>query len=536
MANGTTATPAERMLAAEAGDAVRFVSALLRRYDAVLQNPPFGEPVPETKPYLKAAYSWLPTRNCDLLAAFVGRGLQLCHPGVGYVGAITSRAGMFLTTFEAWRRDVLLGHRLVTLADLGYGVMEDALVEAAAYVIGRSSRQLEPSDGTDRTGSASSTQATTFVRLLKETDRPASLAAAVRADRQGDADPRVFHSVPAELHAIPGSPLAYWISPAIRQLFAKHPPVESNAGDVRVGLQTGDDFRFVRAFWEVDPSRIARSREQTKTGRRWVPFAKGGAYSPYWADIHLVVNYANDGEELRQKDGSVIRSPRYYFRPGLTWPPRTNSGFGIRILPAGVVFGHKGPTITPAVDPCAVLSLLTSRLAQACIDAMVAAGGEVSSGGASRSYEVGLVQNLPWITAIGEDPDISFLASHVARIRRHADLHDEVSRLFLAPPVLSDLLASFGLEKAVARSAAAAGDRHLRILDLTHQLERRVHELAELEEEAEAFLDNEIGPHPTSYVEGPLDEDDLRRLLETRLTRSSTHSSNGEAEREPSLT
>ena len=70
-----------------------------------------------------------------LYAAFVGRGLELCKPD-GYLGAITSRAGLFITTFEKWRRNVVLGNRLITLADLGYRVMHQAKVEAAAYVIG----------------------------------------------------------------------------------------------------------------------------------------------------------------------------------------------------------------------------------------------------------------------------------------------------------------------------------------------------------------------------------------------------------------
>src|SRR4029077_6183944 len=112
-----------RLLAASAGDAIRFLEAIRHRYDAVLMNPPFGEPVAETKRYLKAAYPWIPTKDYNLLAAFVGRGIELCQPA-GYMGAITSRAGMFLKTFEGWRTQVLLGHQMIALADLGFGVME----------------------------------------------------------------------------------------------------------------------------------------------------------------------------------------------------------------------------------------------------------------------------------------------------------------------------------------------------------------------------------------------------------------------------
>ena len=209
LADATTASPAERLLATEADDAVRFVMALLSRYDAVLQNPPFGEPVPSTKPYLKASYPWIPTKDYNLLAAFVGRGLDLCRPGVGYLGAITSRAGMFLKTFEQWRTKVLLGNHLVALADLGIGVMEQALVEAAAYVL--------------RAVTAAPEQKATFVRLLKDTDRAAGLAAALEAHRKGKPDNRIFKVSLDALDAIPGSPVAYWVSPGIQQIYKDSP-------------------------------------------------------------------------------------------------------------------------------------------------------------------------------------------------------------------------------------------------------------------------------------------------------------------------
>ena len=83
-------------------------------------------------------------------------------------------------------------------------------------------------------------------------------------------------------------------------------------------LATGDDFRFVRAFWEVDPRRIARGAAGHKGGGRWCPFAKGGEYSPYWADIHLVVDWEDDGRAShatyrRASSGSERRT---------TLPPR----------------------------------------------------------------------------------------------------------------------------------------------------------------------------------------------------------------------
>lgn len=491
LANATKASPAERLLAAEADDAIRFIEALERRYDAVLMNPPFGEPVPASKPYLRAAYRWLPSRTSDLLAAFVGRGTELCKTG-GYVGAITSRAGMFLKTFEGWREEILLGHRLVALADLGHGVMEQALVEAAAYVI--AAGKEEPGDHG------------TFVRLLSEVDRPAGLVAAIAASRTGEKDHRVF-TVPLEdLRAIPGSPLAYWMSPSVRRLFADYPSLEGNGADVRQGLATGDDFRFVRAIWEVDPASVARNRDETRH-RRWVPFAKGGEYSPFWADVHLVVHFESDGDALRAFEGSVIRNAQYYFRAGLSWPLRTASGFGPRILPAGSAFGHKGPSVFAPVESLAALQgWLQSRLVAAALGGMIAAGDTVTSGGIAKSYEVGLVQKVPWPGLSIDLSPVGDLTVQIAELRRLSDLEDETTRSFVVPALLQDRDVG-GLRASALVATSRAEQASLTALRLTAEVEHLLTDALDIDSEGEAYLNAEVGPHPESYPPGELDEE-----------------------------
>ena len=132
------------------------------------------------------------------------------------------------------------------------------------------------------------------------------------------------------------------MSPPVRRLFTDLPRLEGKWAEARQGLATADDFRFVRAFWEVNPSRIARSRERDPSGRRWCPFAKGGEYSPYWSDVHLVVDYEHDGERLREFSGlRHSGTQQYYFRPGLTWSRRTNSAMAVRVLPAGCILATK---------------------------------------------------------------------------------------------------------------------------------------------------------------------------------------------------
>jgi predicted RNA methylase len=492
VADQASSSVGERLLAAEADDALRLVEVVRNRYDAVLMNPPFGEPVPDTKPYLRAAYPWLPTKDSNLLAAFVGRGLELCKPD-GYLGAITSRAGMFLSTFEQWRREVVLHRRLQTVADLGLGVMEQALVEAAAYTIGPGA----PPDGHEAT----------FIRLLKDPDREAGLAEAIRAHRAGLSDHRVHRVRLTDLDAIPGAPLAYWMSPSLRRLFTDLPMLEGNGASARQGLATGEDFRFVRTFWEVDPRRIARSSAETRDGRRWCPFAKGGGYSPYWADIHLLVDWQREGEHLREFPGSVIRNPQFYYRPGLTWPLRTASGFGPRVFPSGCVFGHKGPVVV-GDEPEALLAWLTSRPAASLMAASQPAGDETSSGTASKSYEVGLVQKLPWPGPVVEKRTLETVIEHsvaIAERRRRDDALDETARLFTAPalPTAGRSIRESAFERwttwyraaisSIADSAAAEGC---------------FSEALELDADAMAYLNEEIGPHPDTYAHSPLDDDE----------------------------
>lgn len=490
---------ADRLLAADAGDAIRFLEAIRHRYDAVLMNPPFGEPVPQTKEYLRAAYPWIPTRDFNLLAAFVGRGIELCRES-GYMGAITSRAGMFLRTFEAWRTQVLLGHQVVTLADLGYGVMEQAMVEAAAYVV--SPKRPDA----DRPG--------VYIRLLKDTNRPEALRNAVLANQKGKPDSRVFRIPIDEFAAIPGGRMAYWMGHSISRLFKDFPPIEGSGAEVRVGLQTGDDFRFVRLAWEVDPRRIAAQREDTRRRKPWALFAKGGEYSPYWADVHLVVNWAVDGATLREFSGSVLRNQQYYFRPGLTWPPRTNSAFGIRALPAGGVFGHKGPVVFPHGDFYVALVYLRSRLVQALLDAQVAAGEETTSGGASRSYEVGLVQQLPWPFTGASDASLSQSARSLTKMASIPDQWDETTHRFCWRPP-----ASASVSEIAEAMQHALEDRTLKMLEASLTADERLLQMLDIDDGGRAYLDEEVSAHPLTYPEGGVDEARVLPLLSAPIDR-----------------
>ena len=159
---------------------------------------------------------------------------------------------------------------------------------------------------------------------------------------------KVFTVRPDSFESVPNAPFDYWVSDSVRNLFLNMPQFESEERTARVGLQTSDDFRFLRLWWEVP---------QAEMRNRWFPFAKGGEFSPIYADLHLVVNWSDGGKEIAYFKKAYIRNPGYYFRPGLTWPRRTN-GLSIRCLPSGSIFGDKGPSVFLKNDTTLNLSSL----------------------------------------------------------------------------------------------------------------------------------------------------------------------------------
>jgi type I restriction-modification system DNA methylase subunit len=109
-----------------------LLSTVDNKYDVVLMNPPFGAGSLRAKKTFEQSYPR--TRN-DVYAAFVERGIELLSSH-GRLGAITSRSGFFLSSFQKWREEILLKTAPpVVVADLGYGVLDSAMVETAAYCL-----------------------------------------------------------------------------------------------------------------------------------------------------------------------------------------------------------------------------------------------------------------------------------------------------------------------------------------------------------------------------------------------------------------
>lgn len=281
---------------------------------------------------------------------------------------------------------------------------------------------------------------TTFLRLLTDKDKASNLLTSCTMLRTGTSDTRIFEVAPESFQVLPGAPFAYWVSNEVRQIFEKISPFDSKERTARQGLATADDFRFVRLSWEI-PS----------NSKDWWGFAKGGAFSRYYSDVYLMVNWAENGaimkawaDPLYGNSGwsRILKSTDYYARPGLTWPRRTQQ-FGVRVMPRGCVFADKGPAAFISddnpVELLALLALMTSRAFESLVELSLNAGDRTA-----RSYEVGIIQNTPIPDlSVDQQAMLTSLACRAWSLKRTLDTIEETSHAFLLPATLRACLGDY---------------------------------------------------------------------------------------------
>ena len=205
----------------------------------------------------------------------------------------------------------------------------------------------------------------------------------------------------------------------------------AQGGNAVQGLIPGDDFRFLRLAWEVPARSIGK-------GQHWVFYAKGGEYSPYWDDIHLVVNWAQSGLEIRSfvdERGEPRSRPRgmtFYYREGATYPERTTSDFSPRVLPKECIFSAAGQTVFAPNDQdlAGYIAGAYSRPFKLIVDAFYGSGDSSVPGSAAIHYRCGLLQRLPPPLPTGAATSLSRATSTLLRTAAAHHAFDETSRLF----------------------------------------------------------------------------------------------------------
>lgn len=348
-----------RLFAQDALQGLRMIDISRESFDVVVMNPPFGLPSADSASYINENYAGA---HNDIYCTFVARALNICRGG--YVGCITSSSFLLSPRLEAFRINAILPN-LVCVADFGLGVMDDAMVRAAAYVLGESSSEIflaADCKGTVRDLQAGATSSALLSRFSE-----------VRKDW---------------FSALPQARLLLDSPQDVRELLAKGPYFEPVAGTAREGMKTFDNVRFIRLPWEVAPSKVGPNNSW-----RWL--SKGGEFSYFFSDIHLLLNWRDDGAELKQinldlngSTAQVRQASTYWGLEGATYS-RRSSGFSARALPRGCIFTSNGPAILPlnGTNPLYLLGWVNSRPIRAFTHL---------NAGAYDNYSTGTLKKLPW--------------------------------------------------------------------------------------------------------------------------------------------
>ena len=349
-----TARTAEKL-----AQALATCERLNRRYGVVVANPPYmgsSSFNPFMTKWMKKRY---PNSCKDLCTAFIERGYTLTEER-GYSAMVTMQSWMFLGSFEKMRKQLIGEKHIVTMAHLGpraFDAIGGEVVSVTADVLfnGKASDKGSYIRLVDITGSEPKRE-----RLLEAIQNP-SCSYFYRADA-------------ATFHDIPGSPIAYWASKAVHDIFTGYQPLSRNA-KVFMGTTTGDNERFYRKWWEIsqkDSVRTCENRnESIMLSETWYPCNRGGDYRKWYGNLLDVCNWLHDGEAVCAFPKSYPRNLDNNFKQGVTWNLITSGKISLRFLPSGCVIDQAGPAANISPDEARVLlANLNSSPLQHFIDLM----------------------------------------------------------------------------------------------------------------------------------------------------------------------
>lgn len=361
---------------------VNQAKLMAKKYTAVVTNPPYMNKFDaKLKKYIADNFA---EYKGDLFSVFMYHNFSFCTPD-GYSAFMTPLVWMFIKTYEPLRNYILSFKHLSTLIQFEYSAFEEATVPICTFVL-RNNNDINKS------------------LCFRLSDFKGDMEVQKQKVLEAIENKKCGYFYEAEqndFRRIPGSPLAYWATEAITEVF-QNSKLLTEIANPRQGLITGDVNRFVRKWYECSLTNLNLSAKISNPQRigKWFPYCNGGAYRKWYGNNDDVVNWLNDGVEVKGfvddkgKQRSRPQNQQYYYREGGTWSAISSSSFSVRYFPEGFLFSNAGMAIYAEHNQLLYLiGFLNSKLSQAYL-------GLFNEG---LNYNQGDIAKLPIVKSEIED-------------------------------------------------------------------------------------------------------------------------------------
>ena len=324
--------------------------ALTNQYETVVTNPPYmgGKGFsPKLKTYVEKNYK---DSKSDLFAVFIERCNNFTKKNC-YTSMITMQSWMFLSSFETLRKNIIEKTEIKSLNHLGtraFSEIGGEVVSTVAWIIKKISPKNEG----------------TYIRLVDYSN-------AELKEKEFSNKDNYFQAKQKDFEKIPGSPIAYWVSDKVREIFEKNQKL-GDIGEAKQGLATADNNRFLRLWNEVNYTKIGynmpNSQEALESKKKWFPYNKGGEFRKWYGNQEYLVNWENDGYEIKNfydEKGKLRSRPQnteYYFKESISWGLITSAGSSFRYFPKGFVYDVSGMSYFLEKNQFNYLGILNTKI------------------------------------------------------------------------------------------------------------------------------------------------------------------------------
>lgn len=413
-------------LTSKTQDAILFLELLTEDYDVATANPPYtnrGDFGPKLKKFIESNYKDPINFHTNLYAAFIKKCFEISNKN-GKICLIHPRTFMFIKTFEDTRKFIIENTHINFLVDFSLSnLFGSIMVDPAFYVLEK---------GIYRGRESWFVSLDQYTRTPEEKYKKKYCLQALSDYIIGKDNQHNFELDQTKLKVVETWPFIFWISDEFRDKFK-----EKSIDDfmtVCKGLTTANNHRFLRYHWEIDSEKISIDYKEDK--KKWVRFSKGGPYNKWYGNFWLVVNWENNGWEIKHffdSNGKLRSRPqneKYYFKEGITGSFSGSKGITFRKLPvnfitegaSGGIFFDKGFDLI-----FYTLGYLNSKLSfyiANCLNSTV-------------TTEVGDLKRIPFYIPKQEKVSrISHLSSTNTKIKKYLCSYSLVEFNYKSTPVL----------------------------------------------------------------------------------------------------